>query len=465
MNRILGGAITFVCVCIMTGGAVVQAETVAPAAGGAVTLQEAINTALANNNSIAIARQAYIRSRALKRETVANGLPQVKAQAAQSWMGPVPTVTFPATGGGAAQTISLGNDQSTTAQVTLSQIIDINGRVSLATNILDLNTRVQNLNLARTAQQTIFDVQNAFYNVLRAQGQRDVAQASVKSATDRLKIAQAQFAAGTLPKFDVTRAEVEVANLQQTLISSTYLVDTQKSALRNVMGVDPTQPMEVAPVTVNAEPLKPTVEDSVKAAYAARPEVQAAEASVLLQNKAVSFAQREHMPTLAATAAYNYNADTSTFQPNKFSWVVGLNVSVPIYTGGAIRARVDEAKSDAATAEYNLDQAKLNVGQDVKTAVLNLSDSYERIQTAGKNVAEAEEALRLAQVRYQAGISLQVEVTDAETALTQARNNMVNATYDYATALARYQRATATQPEFSASTTTAGPSRSAIKGK
>jgi outer membrane protein len=450
VRRISSGIIALLCLLTVASG--VWAEQTATSA---VTLQEAINTALANNKSIAIAQQAYVKSRGLKRETVANALPQVKAQATQSWMGPVPTVTFPGGSGGSSQTITLGSGHSTTAQIALSQLLDLNGRLSLATNILDLNSRIQNLNLARTAQQVIFDVQNAYYNVLRAQGQRDVAQASVTSAGERLKIAQAQFDAGTLPKFDVTRAEVEVANLEQTLISSTSLVDVQKAALRNVMGADPTQPIDLAPVSVNAQPLNVTVDDSMKTAIAGRPEIQAAEAGALLTKKAVSFARREALPTLAASAAYNYTAETTTFQPNSLSWVVGVNASIPIFTGGAIRARVDEARSDAATAEAALDQTKLDVSLDVKTATLNLSDSYQRIQTAGKNVGQAEEALRLSQVRYQAGISLQVEVTDAETALAQARNNMVNATYDYATALARYQRATATQPEFKTATAAA----------
>ena len=464
MRRILGGVIALL--CLLTAAAGAQAEQAAPAATGVVTLQEAINTALSNNKSIAIAQEKYVRSKALKRETMANALPQVKAQATQSWMGPVPTVTFPGSGGGASQTITLGSGHSTTAQIALSQLLDINGRISLATGALDLNERIQNLNLARTAQQVIFDVQNAYYNVLRAQGQRDVAQASVNSASERLKVAKAQFEAGTLPKFDVTRAEVEVANLEQTLISSTSLVDVQKAALRNVMGSDPTQPIDIAPVSVNAQALNVTVDDSMKTAIAGRPEVQAAHAGVLLSKKVVAFAKREALPTLAATAAYNYNAETTTFQPNSLSWVVGVNASIPIFTGGAIRARVDEARSDEATAEAALDQAKLDVGQDVKTATLNLSDSYQRIQTVEKNVGQAEEALRLSQVRYQAGISLQVEVTDAETALAQARNNMVNATYDYATALAKYQRVTATQPEFKTAAAVASrPGRPMTEGK
>jgi len=228
----------------------------------------------------------------------------------------------------------------------------------------------------------------------------------------------------------------------------TSAVDVSKAGLLNIMGFSPTEPIQTAPVTVQAEPLAATAEQYVGEALARRPEALMAEGNVRLQQRSVKFARRERLPSFAATAGYNYTAESTLFQPNKFSWAIGLNATLPIYEGGAIKARIDESKSDLAAAQAQLDQTRLDIALDVKAATLNLSEAYQRIQTTEKNVAEAEEALRLAQVRFQSGISIQVEVSDAETALTQAGTNFVNAKYDYATALARLQRATATQPQF-----------------
>ncbi|MDO8586400.1 MAG: TolC family protein [Armatimonadota bacterium] len=448
-KRIAGVLLT---VCLIAAPRTICAQEQKPAgqenaAGGpVVTLREAINTALSNNKVIAGARERYLRSRAQVRERRAAGLPQLGAQAQQLWTGPVPTFTVGPPG--AEQTVSIGSPKTTTGAVTLSQILDLNRRVSLATGISELGSRIQNLNLARTEQQVIFDVQNAYYNVLRAQAKLDVAESSVNTALERLRVTRAHFEVGTLPKFDVTRAEVDVANDQQTLISATSAVDQRKAVLRNAMGTDPTAPIEVEQVTVPAQPLDVKIEQGVATAIERRPEVAAAEANVLLGRKSVSFARGERIPALSANAGYNYNGEATAFRPDKFTWIVTVNASLPIFEGGAIKARVDEAKSDVGAAQAALDQAKLDVGLDVKSAVLNVNESYQRVQTAAQNVAQAEEALRLAQVRYEAGISLQVEVSDAETALTQARTNMVSATYDYATALASYRRATATQPEF-----------------
>lgn len=411
-----------------------------------VTLQDAINTALANNKAIRLARDRYERSRAQTREARSVGLPHLGAQAQRQWMGPVAEFTIGPPED--PQTIRIGTPVITTAAVTLSQILDLNRRISLATGIADLNSHIQNLGVARTEQQIIFAVQDAYYGVLRAEGQRDVAKAAVTTARERLRLARANFEAGASPKFDVTRAEVEAANLEQTLTSATAAVDVRKTALRNVMGTDPTIPLEATPVEVPIQPLETTVEQSYATALARRPDIAAAETGTLLARKSVTLVKRERLPAFGALASYNYVVETSVFQPNQLSWTVAVNASLPIFEGGAIRARVDQARSDVEAAEDGLAQTKLDVGQDVKSSIISVNEAYQRALTAEKNVALAEEALRLAQVRFEAGISLQVEVIDAEAALTQAGTNLVNARYDYATALAGYRRATATQPEF-----------------
>jgi outer membrane protein len=438
-----------VCIAMLlmaTVSVVVQAQDKKPAVASVITLQQAIDIALAKNRGVAIAREQFNRSRAQVKEARASGLPQLRGQAQSQTIGPSTSVTLGSPG--QEQTINIGTGTSTTASVALTQVLDANGRVSLATSIQGLNSHIQQLNLARSEQQLVFDVQNAYYSVLRAEGQRDVSKAAIEASQERLRIARAQLEAGALPKFDVTRAEVEVANQEQTLISATAAVDINKAVLRNIMGVDPTEQFEVDPVTVTATPLSATMEQSVSAALAQRPEVRTAEAAVELQKRSVSFARRERIPALAATATYNYDSMTSLFSPNKFSWMVGVGATFPVFTSGAISARINEAKSDLAASQDALEQAKLDVELDVKSAMVNLNDAYQRIQTAEQNVRQAEEALNLSQVRYQSGISLQVEVTDAESALTLARTNFVNARYDYATALARYQRATATQPQL-----------------
>ncbi len=116
-----------------------------------------------------------------------------------------------------------------------------------------------------------------------------------------------------------------------------------------------------------------------------------------------------------------------------------LDLRIPIWDGGVTAARVAQAYADVNRSREQLEQTRLGTGLEARTAALTLQQAIERVSTTAENVVLAEEALRLATVRYNAGIATLVEVTDAESALTQARFNAVDSRYDYAVALADLQ--------------------------
>ena len=186
---------------------------------------------------------------------------------------------------------------------------------------------------------------------------------------------------------------------------------------------------------------------SAKTAKAERPEVKAQRISIHLSKANVKLQRTGLLPSLGLNAAYNY-VTTQAFSNQNTSWTAVATLSMPIWDGGVTHARVDQAYGDLQVANATLDQVELVVSQEVSTAVLTLEEAAKRTKTTAESVALAEEALRLANVRYEAGIAVLVEVTNAESQLTQARFNLVNAEYDYAIALAELQRATATQPEL-----------------
>jgi outer membrane protein TolC len=138
---------------------------------------------------------------------------------------------------------------------------------------------------------------------------------------------------------------------------------------------------------------------------------------------------------------YLFTPDVAGFSANKKSWSLNAQLNIPIFDGGLTRARVDESKSDVEAAKNTLEQARQAVGLEVRSALLNLQEANRNRQTAAANVVQAREALRIAQVRFQAGVSTTVEVTDAQSALTQSQNNQVNADFDYLKAEAQLRKA------------------------
>jgi len=440
-------AVVGVVALVFVAAAAGQAETATGQQPVRLSLNEAIATAVANSPVLATARIRVQRAQDQVREATAQGRPKLSANGSYLRTTPIATFTIPGPGGEQV-TIQTRLPSQTTAQATIAQPIFITGGLSAAKRVAKLQVGIQTFGEAQTLQQLIADVKNAYYGILRAQGSVDVTQSAINVAQERLRLARAQFEAGVSAKFDVTRAEVDVANLQQTLIQATNGVLVAKAALNHVLGVDVNRPVEVEEQKAAVEPVTVDIEASTGQALEARPEMQQARLGVELAEHTVQLIAKQDDPVLSLSATTDWTANTSTFSPNKTTYTYGASVTWPIWTGGVTKAKVAQAKDDLATAKQNLEQAKLGVTLDVRTAALGVIESSERVGTAHANVVQAEEALSLARARYQAGVSTEVEVISAEAALTQALTNEVNARYDFLSAKAQLERATASQPEY-----------------
>lgn len=410
-----------------------QPTVAAPDQPPVLTLDEAIAIAVESSPGLAIARERVNRAENQLDEARAAGRFRVNLDAGPVWITPSSGFT---------------PSSQTSATATVSQPIDISRRIALGRGLAALQIDVQEFGEAQTLQQLIADVKNAYYNVLRAQGNVDATQASIAAAEENLRIARAQFDAGVVARFDVTRAEVDVANLQQSLIQAESNVQIALGALNRVLGIDVNRPFRVEEQAVSVTPVTIDIEASTRQALGARPEVQQAVTGVRLAEQTVRFTRTEDDPSLALFAATDWTSTTSVISPNNTTYTFGASVTWPLWDGGTTRARVAQAGNDVEIARRNLEQAGLAVGLDVRTAATNVMESSRRVQVAQVNVALAEESVRLARIRYQEGVSPFVEVTNAEAALTQARTNFVSARYDYLNAVAQLQRAMASQPEY-----------------
>lgn len=424
-----------------------QTPQAAPEQPPVLTLEEAIAIAIESNPGLAIARERVKRAGNQLDEAKAAGRFRVGIDARYVRVTPVPTFTLPGPDGTPTE-VETSSPSQTTATATLSQPIDISRRIALGRGLAELQLDIQEYGEAQTLQQLIADVKNAYYTVLRAQGNVDTAQASLTAAEETLRIARAQFEAGVVARFDVTRAEVDAANIRQTLLQAQGNVDIAMGLLNRVLGVEINRPFRVQEQDVPVTPVTIDIDAYIQQALAARPEVQQAEIGVRLAEQNVKFTRTENDPSLALFVAADWTSSTSALSSNNTTYTYGASVTWPIWDSGLTRARVAQAENDVEIARRNLEQASLAVGLEVRTAATNVMESSRRVQTAQANVSLAEEAVRLARIRYQEGVSPFVEITNAEAALTQARTNLVNARYDYLNALAQLQRATASQPEY-----------------
>ncbi|HEY3268718.1 MAG TPA: TolC family protein [Armatimonadota bacterium] len=402
-----------------------------------LTLDSAVLFALEHNELVRESEAGARKARAGVREVSANNLPQVSVSA-QAVRQKESTATLPGATGPISLTLAAPHAE--VASANLTQALDIFGQVRRARNIASLAARIEALNVARSRSEVTFETRAAYYDVLRAAGAVEVAQAAVEDATEQLRLAHSFVNAGSAAPFDVTRADVALADRRQTLLGARNSLALAGAAFNNVLGRPVSTPVRVTALST-APNRDVDIDGQTEKALVARPEVLQADLAVEAQRETVRLHRLDTAPMIALTGSATHLFNPTGLSSQADTWTAGVGASWPLWDSGAARARVDAAKANVEVAGLQREQLRRGVALEVRQAGLNVQDTSDRFDVADKTVGQAEEALRLARTRYQNGVSAQIEVLDAETALVQARFNRNNALYDHLAARAAFDRA------------------------
>ena len=327
------------------------------------------------------------------------------------------------------------------ARIAITQFIDITGILKTAQEVGDLEQALNRLEIARLRQQTTLDVKNGYYSVLRTAAFVRVNEAAVAQSEELLRVTQAQLKAGVASAFDVLRAQTQLDNNRQALIQSRNQLLIAKNSFANTLGIDPSTPVDLADIP--EIPALPSLDEEILITQALnqRPEYYQADTNILKATKNVRLARRNLEPYMNASVSESYSFNKPTQSSYRATGSAGLTLSIPLWDGGSTREAIKAARSDERQSLIQKDQFVRGIKAEVQQAIIAVKDAYERQTTTQGTVDQAREALRLANVRYKAGVGTQLEINDSQTALTQAETNQVNARYDYLAALARLNRA------------------------
>lgn len=390
-----------------------------------VGLEEAIAIALATEPNIQARLYDYEAARYRVNQALAPILPQLSG----SWT--ASRQEAPLTGI-AAQSVMR---TTTTAQVTLSQILFDFGKTFAAANVERANREMARLDAETQRDQVLLAVKESYFNLLFAKRLVTVNQAALERAQLNLKSARGFFEVGTRPKSDVTRVEVDVANARVDLIRARNGVSLARVALNTAMGIAIDTPTEVKDL-LTYEPY-PVEQDRLLAeALRQRPEYLRVNALVGGAEAGVRRASRDFFPDVSGFGSYG--ATTTDFRE---TWELGVSLSWSFFDGGNRLARHQETRKSLDAARARLQALELSIWQEAVQAHLNLQEAQERIGAAQKAVESAQENFRLAQGRFDAGVGTILELTDAQVALTQAQATEAQALADYRIAIARVERA------------------------
>lgn len=332
-----------------------------------------------------------------------------------------------------------GSSTSTSIRLAVQQIIDISRVYTLRADAAEINADATRAGARATMNSLKGDVKVAFFGALQAKDLVTVRQQAVDSTQARLDQAQIRFNEGAIPQFDVLRVESELRLAQQNLIQAQGEYALAKQRLNNLLA----RPIETEFEPVASPDFVDDLRDPgvyVAASLQDRPELDQAELVIKSLHKLTEAAKREALPSLTLNAGYGRTIDPGFGQPEQ-STTASATISIPIVTGGAIRANTERARQAEERAQILLEQLQLTVAFEVRTAITQWQTAYASYQTAVQNREVAEEAFRIAQLRYNEGAGILLEVSTAQADLTAARAQEVIAAFQLRSAYANLQRA------------------------
>lgn len=289
-------------------------------------------------------------------------------------------------------------------------------------------------------QEVALRVEQAYFTLLATRWSQQVAEETVGKAEYHVRLSQARFDNGLVARSDVLKAETEKADANLSLVSARNSVRIAHGTLASAMGLRVSTSAEVADITESSYPREAEeMERLLDEATRNRPELLAAVAKVKSREAAIQEAKSQYWPKLTANAGYGW-VDDSYF-PNKDQWSVGLMVSFPLFTGFKRGYQVERAGSDAERVRADYINQLRGVELDVWTAYSRLIEAGESIEAARSFVASAEESARLAEGEYKAGTGNIIALIDAQTALTSARNRLVQSRFVWHTSRAQFEKA------------------------
>lgn len=275
-----------------------------------------------------------------------------------------------------------------------------------------------------------------YFNMLNATNMKALRQESVDRLQAHLDNVIAQYNVGIVARADVLRSEVELANAKQDYITASNEYDVAEATLNNIIGT----PLNTTLKLKDSLQYVPYDNDMAYClAYSEqhRPELKQAEYAIDSAEAALVVARSGHMPKVYANASNNWGGNGSDWPgDDDENWSVGVTASMNVFDSGVTWSKIHAAQENLAKAKESQRQIKDNVELEVRTDYLNLREAEKRITTTQVAVASAEEDYHIAVVRYQAGVGTNIDVMDAQEALTQAKTNYYQALYNYNTSKA-----------------------------
>ena len=291
-------------------------------------------------------------------------------------------------------------------------------------------------------QQAKYDAISGYYTLIMNRNLVDVAQQAVKDYQGHVTNVEAQYNVGLVASSDVLAAKTNLAESETSLVKAQNTANLAEASLNQVIAYPVQTSITTAEHDLQYKPYNVTLEQAKAYAMLHRSALVKSALDVKSAEEAVRSAKAGYLPTVAVKAGRGYIDPDGYFGTSTKSWSVGASASWSLWDGGATQNAIKKANAQLEQAkEANLATVDA-VLLAVQKAYLNLRSAEQTIQSTQTAVAQGQESFRIATLRYRAGVGTNLDVLDAETKLTTARNNYVQALYNYNISIAALEQLT-----------------------
>jgi len=435
-------------------------------------IDQAVITALQQNPAVRNALQEIRRTKGVIIQISAEALPQIGPSFTWGWTdpnlntingnssfstfggGPTPTPAGPPTGMGHGGIKNLRSDIAYNIKVTGTQLVfNYSTFSSIRGTFFQRDSAY--FALRNIVDTTIATVKTQFYQVIVNRELIVVQEQSVNLLDSQLKDQQNRFEAGTVPRFNVLQAQVQLYNQIPQLIAAQNNYRISVLQLAKTLGLDFKPRREVtAPLRASGDlayiPRKIDLPVAIEEGKRNRPFLKEQRANVLNQIQQVHVAIGSWLPNVNANGGGEWlsNDFNSSFGDVSKGWLTTVTGSWPIWDSGMAWGKIQQQRALLSEQEITYDDDVRQVELEIQQAASNLLQNRESIQATEKNLESAAEAVRLAKARLDAGAGTQLDVLNAQVQLTTAQSTNLQALFGYISSLAEFDRATGAQSSY-----------------
>jgi outer membrane protein TolC len=303
----------------------------------------------------------------------------------------------------------------------ISKILYSGGKLK---NLIELAKAEQSIalnELEGDRQELIYKVTEAYYRVLQAEGLKRVSAQALTQIKAHLESSRSLLTEGMIAPIDLNRINSQLSNLEHNLIRAEngYLLTVYN--LNSIMGIDLETSLKLEN-DLAYEPCDISLEEALESARQYRPELEQVSQQKKIMKNMLNIAKSNKGPQIMM------NMDSGLA-----GWKVAIAGEIPIFDGGVNKSKIKQAELSLAQVEQSEKQALQLIEFEVRSLYLKMVEAEKLVKVTEQGIGDSEESFRIAQVKYNEGISTNIEVIDAQSALIEAETNHLNALYDYNT--------------------------------